>query len=202
MKGGGDKEAKRARADEEARQKRIREGTARVDQTFGQFDDDFFGERRQAFLDFATPQVDDQFKKAQEELTFALARAGMLDSSARAEKQGELSKLYDTRKREITDQAIGQETTARTAVEDARSGLIRNLQSTADANAAANEAVNRAAALSKPAPFSPLTQLFADFTSGLATQAGFERAGAVDPRFGGRYNTGLFSPNSSAVKVT
>lgn len=167
------------------------------------FDDAFFTGRRQSFIDYATPQIEDQYGKAQRELTFALDRAGLLDSSARAQKAGELQQLYDLNKQQVADQALSYESEARTSVEDARSNLIATLNATGDAQGAANAALTRSQVLSKPASYSPLSNLFSDFTAGLGQQAALERAsyysgGQVSPR----YNTGLFSPRPGAVKVS
>lgn len=166
------------------------------------FGDEFFNQRRQVFIDYANPQLEDQYAKAQKELTFALARSGNLNSSARAQKAGELQQLYDQNKQQIADQALGYEKEARTAVEDARSNLIATLNATGDAQGAANAAMARSAVLSKPAAFSPLSNLFADFTAGLGTQAALERSYAYGGGQQPRYNTGLFAPRNGAVQVT
>lgn len=195
------KEAAQARADEEARQGRIREGTTKINTMFdGQFNNDYFAGRRKAFSDHATPQLDDQYGKAQKELTFSLARSGLLDSSVRGEKAGELQKTMDLGRQQIADQAIANEGQSRNAVEDARSNLIATLNATGDAQGAANSAIARASALSQPAAFSPIGNLFADFTGALGTQAALERANAYSGgQTGVRYNTGLFTPGGSTV---
>lgn len=198
----GAREAAQARADEAARQQRIREGTQRIGTIFdGQFNDQFFDRRRQAFVDYATPQLQDQYGDAQKQLTFALARGGNLNSSVRGEKAADLQKRFDLSQQEILDKGLSQATEARNAVEGARSDLIGMLNATGDAEGAANSAISRASALSQPAAFSPISGLFSDFTAGLGQQAALERAamfsgGAVQPR----YNTGLFTPRN-AVKV-
>jgi hypothetical protein len=164
---------------------------------------DFFNQRRQSYLDYASPQIEDQFGKAQRELTFALDRAGLLDSSVRGQKSGELRQLYDLNKQQVADQALSYESEARTSVEDARSNLIATLNATGDAQGAANAAIARSSILSKPASYSPLSNLFADFTAGLGTQAALERAnyysGGQTPV---RYQTGLFAPKTGSVKVS
>jgi hypothetical protein len=203
-KKGGGNEAKQAREDEQARQERIRQGTTRVGSIFdSQFNDDYFDNRRQSFLDYAAPQLEDQYGKAQKELTYSLARGGLMNSSARADKVGELQQLYDLNKQQIADEALSHSTQARNSVEDARSNLIATLNATGDAEGAASSAITRASALSKPAAYSPLAQLFADFTSGLGTQAAMERAnfysGGQTPV---RYSTGLFTPSAGSVKVS
>jgi len=188
----GGNEAALARQEEQSRQEKIRGGTERVNSIFNEnFGDDFFEGRKKAFLDYSTPQLENQYGDAQKELTFALTRGGNLNSSVRGEKLGELQRLYDTNKQSIADQALSHESQARNAVEDARGNLVSTLNATGDAEGAANSALTRASVLSQPAPYSPLSQLFVDFTSGLGTQAAQERSQAA----GGpqaRYDTGLF----------
>lgn len=192
-KGGGN-EAAQARADEQQRQSRIRQGTSRVNGIFdSEFNNDYFKGRKEAYLGYATPQLEDQYDKAGKELTFALARSGQLDSSVRGQKMGELQKLYDLNKQQIADQALAHEGQARSAVEDARGGLIATLNATGDAEGAANSAITRSSALSQPAAYSPLGQLFVDFTNGLGIQAAQERAEAASGgSYRAPYNTGLF----------
>lgn len=197
-------------ADDRARQfqEALKNGTlySGVSNTSG-FGDDFFAGRRQAYLDYASPQLEDQYGKAQKELAFALSRANLLDSSVRGDKVAELQQKYDLNKQQIADQALASETDARNAVESGRADLISMLNATGDAQGAVNSAMSRAAALSQPAAFSPLTSLFADFTSGLGQQAALEKAnafagsGAGQAQIG-RYNTGLFGSNPNAVRVT
>ncbi len=201
-KGGGG-EAAAARSDEQARQEQVRQGTSQINNTFdSQFNDGFFDNRRKAFMDYATPQLEDQYGDAQKQLTFALDRNGTLNSSVRGEKAAELQKKYDLNKQQIGDQALASETDARNAVEDARSNLLVSLNASGDAQGASNSALTRAATLSKPAAFSPLASLFGDFTSTLGTQAALERANAYSGgQTGVRYNTGLFAPSSGSVVV-
>jgi len=197
----GGNEAAMARADEQARQARIRQGTIDVNKTFDtQFNDNFYTNRKQSFLDYATPQVEDQYGDAQRELTFALDRAGLLDSSVRGSKAADLQKKYDLTKQQVGDQALSYENQTKASVEDARANLIAMLNATGDAQGAANSAITRASALTQPAAFSPLSNLFADFTSTLGAQAALEKANYYSGgQTGSRYNTGLFAPSKNSV---
>lgn len=169
----------------------------------GGFNDAFFDQRRQAYTDYANPQLEDQYGKAQKELTFALSRAGLTDSSVRAAKFGELQQKYDLNKQQIADEAQSHANQARNSIEEARANLIQTLNATGDAEGTANMAVSRAQALSRPTAFSPLSQLFSDFTAGLGTQAALEKANYYSGgQTGTRYNTGLFAPNKNAVQVS
>jgi hypothetical protein len=202
-KGGDDGGAAAARADEAARQARIRAGTKSIDDLFGQqFNDDFYNKRKTDYLNYATPQLDQQFGDAQKQLTFDLARSGTLNSSIRADKSADLQRNYDTNARQIGDQALSMSNDSRNSVEDARAGLISSLNVSGDNQQAVNSALTRSQALSQPQAYSALGPMFANFTSGLSTQAALERANALS---GGlvkpTYNTGLFA-NSGAVKVS
>lgn len=169
----------------------------------GQFTPDYFDKVRQNYIDYATPQLDQQHQNASKELTFALARSGLLDSSVRGQKEAELQKTYDLNKQQVADQAEAYKTKAQTDVEGARSDLIAQLNATGDAQGAANSAISRASALSQPAAYSPLSDLFASFTQGLGTQAALEKANYYSGGMtGSRYNTGIFAPSAGAVKVT
>jgi hypothetical protein len=89
-----------------------------VGKSTGAFSGDFFDKRRQAYVDYAMPQLQDQYKDAQRELTYSLARGGNLASSTNAVQTGDLSKLYGTNQQAIADKALGYSNEARTAVED------------------------------------------------------------------------------------
>lgn len=205
-KGGGDEanaEAAQARADEQARQDKIRAGTGRIDDIFKtNFTDDFYKGQSKAFSDYATPQLETQLADARKQLTFALDRSHLLDSSVRADKTADLEREAGTQRQAIADQALGYENQSKSNVEASKADLINTLNSTGDAEGAANNALSRAQTLSAPTPFSPLSGLFSTFTGALGTQAAAERAqyysgGAVKAPF----NTGLFAPSGS-VKVS
>lgn len=253
-KGGDDAAAQvaaQARADEQARQARVRDGTARINSLFdgtpytppaspmdglrgafskipgvggfianalpgsgpaanplegnkfGGFTDDFYKGREKAYTDFATPQLEDQQAEARRQLTFALDRSHLLNSSARADQEGTLEKIAGTARQGIADTARSSANKTRADVEAARADLINTLTSTGDVESSVANALSRASALSAPTQFSPLGGLFANFTGALGTQAAAERAeaysnGAVRAPF----NTGLFAPSNSSVRVT
>ena len=200
--GGGDGGAGAARQQQQQREMAINSGRGAINQTFdSQFTPTFFDDRRKAYLDFAMPQVDDQFADAQKQLTYWLDRNGTLDSTARTSKEAELQKLYDTNKRTVSDRALSYENTLKSDIERARADLYSMLASTGDVSGATSGALTRASALSAPDAYDPIGQMFGTFTGALGTQAGLEKnavlsGGAVKPR----YNTGLFG-GSDSVKV-
>lgn len=199
---GGSGAADAARAEEAARQARIREGTAGINSTFdSQFNDDFYGKRRQAYLDYANPQLSQQYDDARKALTYALDRSGTSDSSIRAAREAELQRTYDNNVRSLSDTALNYENDARNNVESARASLIQQLNASADQSAAVQGATNRAAALSAPVGYSPLGQMFSSFTNALGQQAQNEQTAGLTGT-SSYYNTGLFGPSKKSVSVT
>ena len=85
--------AAQQRADELARQSRIQSGMSEIDRIFsGQFNPEFYAKQRQAYLDFATPQLDRQYGDTKDQLVYALSRSGLLDSSAGQTENANLSR--------------------------------------------------------------------------------------------------------------
>lgn len=201
-KGGSDggSEVAQVRADEAARQERIRTGTAKISEMFdGQFTDEFYDKRKEAFTGYALPQLADQTKDAQKQLTFALDRRGALDSSSRASLGTELEKKRALLETEIKDKGTDFANTARANVEGARSDLTNTLNATGDTEAAVKSAQARSAVLSQTPGFSPLASMFSDFTAGLGQQAAAERAFAYGAGPKPAVSTGLFGTPRGAV---
>lgn len=174
----------------------------REEQIDGQFDEDFYNERQQNYLDYATPQLNDQYEDAARQLTFALDRSGMLQSSVRAKKEADLRKKYNVNRQQVADQGLNFKTQAKNSVEDARANLIATLNATGDTEGAVKMAMTRAQALSAPDNYSPLGQMFSSFTGALGQQADVEKQAALASQFGGTGGASLFNRNKNAVRVT
>jgi len=166
------REAARVRQQEEARQARIDGGMSGISDAFSSFDDTFFDGRRQSYVDFAAPQIEQQFGDARKQLIFALNRGGKLDSSTAADKFGRLDETYGKATQDIQSKGLDFANTARSSVEDARSSLVSQLFATEDADVAVSSALNRAKALSSNPSFSEVGNYFQNLTAGLASSLG------------------------------
>lgn len=169
MGGGDGGAASAARHAEEARQARIQQGTQQINEQFAGFNDGFYDQRKQAYLDYANPQFERQFQDAEGKLVSQLARAGLLNSSVAAQRLNRLRQERDQARDSILSQAMQVANDARRDVESQRSGLIQTLTATADPSASAASAANAAQLLASRPQFSPLGQIFADSTALLAT---------------------------------
>lgn len=196
-------EVEAARREEDLRRKRISEGTSKIGTLFdSQFTPQFFDNRAKSYQNFALPQLGQQFGDAQKQLTFALDRRGMLDSSSRASLGAELERRNALQVQKVKDEGLNYANAARSNVEGARADLISMLNSTGDVDAAVRGATARSQVLSAVPAYNPIPQLFADFTSGLGQQAAAERAFAYGGGPRPTFNTGMFGPRSGAVVNT
>lgn len=177
--GGGDGGAAQARADENARQARIKEGVGNINQKFDKFDDGFFKGRGQAYTNFATPQVNDQYKQVSDQLAFSLARTGLDQSSEKARQGGVLMRDNALARQTLAEGANTEATKARQAVEDQRNSLISQVNMTADPEMAAQNALRSAGIMEQQQAFNPVANLFANTTGmlGAAQNAGYYSGG-------------------------
>jgi len=175
MGGGGDGGAGAAAAREAERERKIKYGMANIDNVFSQFNGRFYDQLRQAQLDWSMPQIRDQYDDAQQQLTYALARGGQLNSSVAAKRQADLARdnqLAISRADSIADTAVKQ---AKSDVSRERADLVSILQATADPADAANSAAMRADQLRIGQPLADIGLVFQNATAGLA--------GALAPRY-------------------
>ena len=177
--GGGDGGASaRARAEEEARQERIRVGTRAIDKSFSGFDDSFYNSRQKAYLDYANPQMAQQYRQAQDSLAYNLARKGLTGSSEMGKGVGELTKQSKLAKSALESNALNMANEAKKNVESNRSDLLSQLTMNSNADLAASQSLARADVLASAPGFSPIGKLF-EGTTGLLGNAAM--AGAYNP---------------------
>lgn len=164
MAGGGNA-AGAARAAEEERQAKIKEGQSAIDSQFAGFDDNFYAKRKEAFLNYAMPQLGSQYRDAQAQAVQSLARRGLLNSSAGARTLAQLTQQRDINLGNIQNQALDFANQERDRVNREKQNLYGLLTASADPGAAANLATNAANTISGRPAFSPIGQLFANSTA-------------------------------------
>lgn len=168
--GGGDaaQSATMARIDERERQGRIADATAGINTDFQKFNDQFYQDRANAYSAYATPQLEKQYSDARDELTYALSRGGLLNSTEAGRRQADLRTQYDRQRQAIVDQGLTLANTTRNDVENTRSSLISQAGTAADPGSVAATANDRVSVLTSNPTYSPLAQLFSNVAGGLA----------------------------------
>lgn len=178
--GGGDGGAAQARADEEARQQRIRIATDDINANFSKFDDKFFDKRASNYRDFALPQVGQAFKGTADQLAYSLARSGLTNSSESARQQSVLQGDKASALQQVSSGALAEKQRSMQMVEDNRNTLLNQAVATGDIQMAGANSLRQAGILASQADnFSPLANLFANSTGMLAAanQAGYYGGG-------------------------
>lgn len=166
--GGGDDGSAEARRREEERQARIRQGMTNISRVFEPYNDAFFNKRRDAYVAYATPQLEQEAGDAGLRLSAALSRSGALQSSESIKRQARLSRDYQLQRQAMVDKGVGLANQGRQDIENARSSIISDLYATADPAAAAQASVARTKIASQDPAFDPIGNLFQDITKGLA----------------------------------
>lgn len=163
-----DQQAAELKAEEAARQGRIREGRGVIDTTFNtKFSDDYFKKYQDDYTGYYMPQLDDKFAKTKQDLIYALASSGILGSSAGIEKLAEADKELAAKKLQVSSEATDASNNLRSNVEKQRSGLYALNESSADPAAATSRATAEATALAAPVSYSPLGDVFAGLLNGI-----------------------------------
>ena len=129
--------------------------------TTGGFDDAFYNKYKQSVLDYYMPQVEDQYKKAQEQATYGLGRSGNLRSSAANTLVADLAKQNALNEAGVRSQADTASGDLRSQVASEENKAVSQLYATEDPEVAANTALASVRDISLKQPdLSPLSALF------------------------------------------
>lgn len=194
---GGGKFKNLARTEEERRQQQIQQGLAETNKTFSLFNPKFYQQRQQAYTNYAMPQLGEQARQQQKQMSFGMFDRGVENSGIAQSAQSKLNKEIDLQKQGIIDTGYQQAQDLRKQVETQRSNVIGQLQASGDPRLAAQQALQTASTYSMPSTFAPLTNLFSNFASLYGKQ---QVANAYNPnQYVARY--GLTSPLSNSASV-
>lgn len=197
--GGASSGAAEARADEAARQARITEGRRNINDVFSTFDDNYYNRRQNEYANYAKPQVDSQFKNAQNELLYSLARSGNMASSEMGKQLGTLERERRAAATKVSDASIAYANQARQNVEQARGDVLNQLMATSDPSVAASQANARARLMNN---YNPVMDSIGElFGQSMATAANANRAQYYMPNAPGMSAFGIGSKSSGAQKV-
>jgi hypothetical protein len=223
-------EAGRARAEEEARQLRIKEGMDHIRAVFegGEYaapeqmpgfrnlygDDDNYkndewvvdtvtgrlaptpyagmnpvlAQRDAALRGYYFPQLDREKGRAQDDLTYALSRAGLLNSTAAGTKQADLMNAYAMERGKILSNIASDLSGTKTRMNQSRAAIEAGLRASGDASQAAQQALSSAVTFREDMPtLNPISNIFYGLASGIgAARQGAEadrirRAATFDP---------------------
>lgn len=166
-----DNSAQIAAQQEAARQAKVTEGQAAIDNSFTGFNDEFYNKYGTDYTNYYTPQLTDQYTDARKRLTLQLAKTGNLTSSAGANQLAELQKHFDTQNTGITNQSLAAINALKGNIDQRKSQLYADNRAAADPANAGRAAAEAAAALQPGPPTSPLANTFNDFFNNIGNAA-------------------------------
>jgi hypothetical protein len=175
-----DNSAEISRKNQAARGRRVSEGTSRINETFGKFDDSYYSGLGKSYLDCFKPQLERQHSEGQKQLTFRFADSGSLDPAASNQKFADLRREYTLQSSQLSNRALSAQQEGRVDVERNRADLIGQLKHRAGAESSGNSALARQQPQCSPAVFAPWRHVLFDYRG-----AG-DVEGASRPRHGGR----------------
>jgi len=165
------------------------------------FDDNFYDERSQSYVDFATPQLEDQYKDASAALTSALSRSGQLRSTLAGDRSSKLQKSFATQRQSVVDKGREYANTARRNINASRDDAVSMLQASADPDAAVSSALNKASAARDAVPaFDPLAPVFQNATAGLGSYMQGSRMGEINSKVNNIYGRKPGAGSGSVVR--
>ncbi len=130
-------------------------------QPSGAWQDDFFGNYKKAYNDFYQPQLQDKFKTATDNLTFDLARSGILRSQAAVDSQSDLVRQKAENEASLKSQADQGVAALQQRINSAKQNAINQLYSTENPDIGANSALSQIRTIQNEQPsYSPLGDIF------------------------------------------
>lgn len=162
-------EAQQARQREEQRQARISSGREQIDKAFSGIDDSFYNRYGTAVQDYYKPQLAKQYADANKELTYRLADAGTLRSTAANELAADLSQQNDMNVASLNSKADMAKADLRNRVASEKTAATNQLYATEDPQLAADAAMNGVKQINLAQPdLTPLANVFNVATVGAA----------------------------------
>lgn len=154
--------------------KLIKQGKAQVESTFAPFDNDYYRQRVQAYINYALPQLGQQYRGVSNAMQFGYANRGLRGSSAEQQGKSKLGTEMAGRQQTIADEGVRQAQELQREIEAQKTNIMSQLYTAADPASAATSAVNVASSFRAPSTFTPLTNMFSDLLNTYAANKRLE----------------------------
>jgi hypothetical protein len=147
--------------------RKIKQGKlfTRQDQSFEGYQPSFFNQRAQDYVNFALPQLQQQYGNNFRSIMYNLANRGLLRSTTREKAMSDLNVAAGQGAQAIYDTGRGQAQQLRNDLESARQNAINMLYQTADPGRAMQTALAAGANASAPSTFAPIANMFSNLAN-------------------------------------
>jgi hypothetical protein len=150
---------------EKRRQVAISRGMDDIDKEFSGFDDNYYKDVSNDYLKYATPQMMNEYARTKNQLSFSLARNGLLNSGAAVSKNESLSGELSRQESNLSNAAASEANTARAKVSDAKTNITNQLITSGNPSLAREQSAEATAGLRAPSAFAPIGNLFGDWSN-------------------------------------
>jgi len=143
--------------------RRLRQGLlfeAPEKRSFEGFTEDFYKKRAQDYINYALPQLADQYRQARSSIGFGLANRGLQQSTVAGEASSRLEREAGRTRQGIADTGLEQANQLRRDVEASREQALAQLQQTADPAQGVRSAINSAMGFQRAPVFTPIANAF------------------------------------------
>lgn len=165
-----EEQAKKA---EDERKATVAGNRVSVDNAFKNFDNNYYDNISKTVLGYYLPQLEEQFSNADKQLTFKLARQGLLKSDTAGDARADLQGKFDVERGGITNRAADAARAARENVSRSKATLSNLAETASDPAAVNTQLASESARLRNYAPeLTPLGQVFSDYVSPILRTVG------------------------------
>lgn len=183
---------------EKNRQAAITKGTAAINAAYAPFDQNFYNQRQQAYVDYAMPQIANQYRTAQNQIGFGLANRGLTQSGAANQQWSDLARTNIQARQQASDTGRSQAQQLQQAISQSQNNLLNQLYQAADPAQAQSGAIATAAQFSQPSVFTPVANTFTNLLNNYyASQLFSPQQATVAPQQQPYYGGALPATSSS-----
>jgi hypothetical protein len=134
-----------------------------ITQAFSGFNPQYYQGIQNSYMNYALPQLQQQYQTANNQLGYKLAGQGITNGSAAQQAQNALGQSMNQNETQLGNQAVQAGQTQQQAVQGQENNLFSQAQTASDPGALAQQAIGEAGSISTPSVFAPLGQLFTTF---------------------------------------
>lgn len=166
------------------------------EQTFEGFQPSFYDEREKAYLDYAMPQLGEQYRSNRDAILYGLANRGVLGGSVQNKAASDLNRATGRAKQTLADTAIGQSQELKKSVEQARQDAIAKLYTSGRPSETVQSVISTAGGFRAPSTFAPVIDLFDNLAKQYYTNLLYNN---YRPSGGGNYGAEDYSLPSASI---
>jgi hypothetical protein len=133
------------------------------------FNQNFYDKAANDYINYAVPQVAQQYDTTNRDIQYGLANRGLFGSSAQSQANTNLNLAVGQQEQQIADNARTTATNLQQQVQGSEQNAINNLYQSADPAGAASQAVGTAAQFQVPQTFQPILNAFGGIANQYAT---------------------------------